>query len=299
LQLGLVLKPGPQEPWTPYRMTEAFAQAGIPREAISIYPGEGDVGAAVLEGCGRSLIFGGTATVDRYRGNPRVQAHGPGFSKILFGDDQVDAWDKYLDVMVDSVFANSGRGCINCSGIWASRHTREIAQALAERIGPVAPKPPEDPESSLAAFTVPGAARAIWKSIEENLDSPGVHHATGKFGARLVEKERCGYIRPTVIHCDSPDAPLANTEFMFPFVSVVRCPQDQLLSKIGPTLVGTVITSDPKLQSQFLTATHIDRLNIGAIPTIKLDWLQPHEGNIVEFLFRPRAFQASLDAVAI
>src|SRR4029453_2296790 len=80
LQIGLVLKPGPQEPWTPYRMAEAFFQAGIPREAISIYPGLGDVGAAVLDSCGRNLIFGGTATVDRYRGNPGVQAHGPGFS---------------------------------------------------------------------------------------------------------------------------------------------------------------------------------------------------------------------------
>src|SRR5205823_5563811 len=85
LQIGLVLKPGPQEPWTPYRMAEAFGEAGIPREAISVYPGQGDVGAAVLESCGRSLIFGGTATVDRYRGNPAVQAHGPGFSKILIG----------------------------------------------------------------------------------------------------------------------------------------------------------------------------------------------------------------------
>ena len=49
MQIGLVLKPGPQEPWTPYRMAEAFFQAGIPREAISVYPGEGDVGAAVLD----------------------------------------------------------------------------------------------------------------------------------------------------------------------------------------------------------------------------------------------------------
>ena len=48
LQIGLVLKPGPQEPWTPYRMAEAYFQAGIPREAISVYPGLGDVGAAVL-----------------------------------------------------------------------------------------------------------------------------------------------------------------------------------------------------------------------------------------------------------
>src|SRR6058998_1702483 len=142
MQVGLVLKPGPQEPWTPYRMTQAFVQAGVPKQAISIYPGLADVGAAVLGACPRSLIFGGSATVEQYKGNPRVQAHGPGFSKILLGDDQVDHWQKYLDVMVDSVLVNSGRGCINCSGIWVSRHAREIAEALAERMRPVAPLPP-------------------------------------------------------------------------------------------------------------------------------------------------------------
>jgi hypothetical protein len=122
---------------------------------------------------------------------------------------------------------------------------------------------------------------------------------TSRYGARLVEKERCGYLRPTVIHCDSPAPELANTEFMFPFVSVVSCPQEQMLEKIGPTLVSSAITQDRQWQRQLIDAPHIDRLNIGAIPTIKLDWLQPHEGNIVEFLFRPRAFQASMDAVAV
>ena len=180
LQIGLVLKPGPQEPWTPYRMVEAFFQAGIPREAISVYPGQGDVGAAVLDSCARSLIFGGTATVDRYRGNPGVQAHGPGFSKIVIGDDQVDHWEKYLDVMVDSVFLNSGRGCINCSGIWASRHTREIADAIAARLAAIRPLPPEDPEASLAAFTVPGVAAAISQAIDADLQTPGVTDVTAK-----------------------------------------------------------------------------------------------------------------------
>ena len=32
-------------------------------------------------------------------------------------------------MMVESVFVNSGRSCINCSGIWASRHTKDIADA--------------------------------------------------------------------------------------------------------------------------------------------------------------------------
>jgi acyl-CoA reductase-like NAD-dependent aldehyde dehydrogenase len=299
MQIGLLLKPGPQEPWTPYRMAAAFTQAGVPKEAISVYPGGGDMGAEVVRRSNRTMIFGGTPTVQRYRGDPRVQVHGPGFSKILLGDDVVDEWEKYLDVMVNSVFLNSGRGCINCSGVWASRHTKEIANAIADRIGPVVPKPPEDPEAGLAAFTVPGAARAIWKSIEGGLNDPSVEHVTGRFGPRLVETERGGYLRPVVLHCESTESTLANTEFMFPFVSVVQCPQDQMLKQIGSTLVGSAITYDEQFQRHLVEATHIDRLNLGPVPTIQLDWLQPHEGNIVEFLFRPRAFQSRLEKMAV
>jgi acyl-CoA reductase-like NAD-dependent aldehyde dehydrogenase len=296
LQIGLVLKPGPQEPWTPYRMAEAFAQAGIPRETISIYPGEGDVGAAVLEGCGRSLIFGGTATVDRYRGNPRVQAHGPGFSKIVFGDDQVDAWEKYLDMMVDSVFANSGRGCINCSGIWASRHGREIADAIAQRVASVRPLPSDDPEASLAAFTIPGSADSISRAIDADLQGPGAVDVTAahREGPRVVKDRRAEYLLPTVVHCTSPDAAIARKEYMFPFVTVVDCPENRMLEQIGPTLVCSAVTCNPQFRRALVDAVHIDRLNLGPVPTTQLNWLQPHEGNIVEFLFRARAFQTAV-----
>jgi acyl-CoA reductase-like NAD-dependent aldehyde dehydrogenase len=291
MQVGLVLKPGPQEPWTPYRMTAAFVAAGVPRQAVAIYPGLGDIGKAVLDHCPRSLIFGGTATVEQYKGNPRVQAHGPGFSKVLLGDDVVDEWEKYLDLMVHSVLVNSGRGCINCSGVWASRHTDKIADALAQRMGPVEPLPPEDPDAALAAFTVPGQADAVWADIERDLKGPGVRHATEKYGPRLVKMERCDYLRPTVVHCDSPEPAIAKKEYMFPFCTVVQCPQEKMLDSIGPTLVCTAIASDRKFQRALLDATHIDRLNVGPIPTTKLNWLQPHEGSIVDFLFRARALQ--------
>ena len=293
LQLGLVLKPGPQEPWTPYRMMSAFVDAGIPAEVFALYPGGAEAGAALVASCSRSMIFGGTQTVDQYRGNPRVQAHGPGFSKILLGDDVVDDWESYLDLMVESIHINAGRGCINCSGVWASRHTEEIAQAIAERIGPIEALPPNDPQASLAAFTIPGMAKAIWDMIEKDLAEDGVTHATAEYGHRLVEQERCGYLRPTVVHCSDPAAAMATKEYMFPFASVIRCPQDDMLAKIGPTLVGSAITShDPWIQ-ELVSATHIDRLNIGAIPTTKLNWLQPHEGNLIEFLFCNRAVQVT------
>jgi len=295
LQVGLVLKPGPQEPWTPYRMAEAFFAAGVPREAIAVYPGGGDVGAAVLDSCGRNLIFGGTATVDRYRGNPRVQAHGPGFSKILIGDDQVDRWERFVDVMADSVFLNSGRGCINCSGIWASRHTREIADALARRLAAIAPLPPDHPDASLAAFTVPGAAEAIDKAIDADLQAPGVTDVTAAYrdSPRLIKQARADYLLPTVVHCSSPDAAIAGKEYMFPFVTVVECPETRMLDAIGPTLVCSAITCNPAFRRRLLDAVHIDRLNLGPVPTTQLNWLQPHEGNLIEFLFRERAFQTA------
>jgi hypothetical protein len=80
---------------------------------------------------------------------------------------------------------------------------------------------------------------------------------------------------------------------MFPFVSVVWCPVAALLQEIGPTLVCTAITHNADFTRRLLDAVEIDRLNIGPIPTTRLNWLQPHEGNIVDFLYRPRAFQSA------
>ena len=295
MQIGLVLKPGPQEPWTPYRMASAFAEAGIPREAISVYPGGADVGAAVLDACDRSLIFGGQPTVDRYRGNPRVQAHGPGFSKILLGDDQVDRWEEHLDMMVESIFINSGRSCINCSGIWASRHTREIADAIAQRLAAIRPLPPDHPEAALAAFTIPGAAEAISNSIDADLGAAGVTDVTAKYrdGSRLIKQGLADYLLPTIVHSASEETAIAKKEFMFPFATVVECPEAKMLEAMGPTLVCTAITGNEALRGRLLDAVHIDRLNLGPVPTSQLNWRQPHEGNIVEFLFRARAFQSA------
>jgi hypothetical protein len=64
-----------------------------------------------------------------------------------------------------------------------------------------------------------------------------------------------------------------------------------MLKRIGATLVGTVITNDKSFRQAAVNATNIDRLNLGPIPTTKLNWLQPHEGNLTDFLFRNRALQ--------
>ncbi len=220
-----------------------------------------------------------------------MQAHGPGFSKILIGDDVVDDWEDHLDMMVESVLSNSGRSCINCSGIWASRHTKEIAAAIAQRIGPVNVTKPSDPDAQLAAFTVKAMATGTHAMVQQDLAESGVTDMTAEFGEKLIERDHCAYLRPMVVHADSPDRAVASKEYMFPFVSVVECPQSEMLRRIGPTLVGTVLTADEGLIQAAGSCVEIDRINIGPIPTNRLNWLQPHEGNIIDFLFRSRAYQ--------
>lgn len=295
LQMGLVLKPGSSEPWTAYRVASAFEAAGIPPEVIGLYPGGHDVGGALLTTCRRSMIFGSQKTVDQYSGNSGVQVHGPGFSKIFLGDDCVDNWEEYLDMMVESVYINGGRSCINCSNVFASRHTKEIAQALAERLGPIDALPPEDPNSGLAAFTTEGVGKAVHAMVAQDLKADGVTDCTADYGDRLVEKERCSYVRPIVAHAENPECEIVSKEFMFPFVSVVNCPQEKMIKAAGPTLVGTAITNDQDWIEALTDATTIDRLNIGPIPTNRLNWLQPHEGNLIDFLFRSRAYQVPQD----
>ena len=125
--------------------------------------------------------------------------------------------------------------------------------------------PPDDPNASLAAFTVPGMAEAISQSIDVDLKAPGVTDYTAKYRdtARVVKNGRAEYLLPTVVHCESPEAAIASKEYMFPFVTVVECPESKMLEAMGPTLVCTAITEKPELRRALLDATHIDRLNFG------------------------------------
>ena len=138
-------------------------------------------------------------------------------------------------------------------------------------------------------------AEAISQSIDADLQAPGVTEVTAKYrdSTRVIKEGRAEFLLPTIVHCPSPEAAIAHKEYMFPFATVVECPQEQMISAIGPTLVCSAITRDERFRRQLVDAVNIDRLNLGPVPTIQLNWLQPHEGNIVDFLFRARAFQTA------
>ncbi|HCZ03631.1 MAG TPA: aldehyde dehydrogenase, partial [Verrucomicrobiales bacterium] len=267
--------------------------AGCPAEAFGFYPTDHEGAGVILESCGRALIFGDQNTTAQYANNPGIQIHGPGFSKILVGDDQIEHWPDFIDLMAASISENGGRSCINASAVVVPKYGKEIADALAKKLGPYEPTRPDDQGARLSGFANPKMAEYIDAAIEQDLKEPGAEDVTAHYreGSRKLEFEGGTYLSPTIVHCDSIAHPLANREFLCPYASVVEVPQAEMLGKIGPSLVVSAITKDPDFTEMLLDSDLIERLNLGAIPTMKISWDQPHEGNMFEFLYKRRSIE--------
>ena len=293
MKMPVVLKPGREEPWTPMRLIQAFLKAGCPKEAFGFYPTTHEGSAAILDACGRSMLFGDEKVTAAYAHDPRVEVHGPGRSKVVIGEDEIDNWQQHLDVLVASVADNGGRSCINASSIFVPAHGREIAEALARAVAEIRPVPAADESARLSAFANPKFAEFIDAAVNAGLAEPGADDVTASVRGeeRLLTVDDSRYLLPTIVRCDSVEHTLARTEYMFPFASVVEVPQDEMVDALGPTLVVTAITKDAGLIDELVTKHRIDRINLGPVPTSRVEWDQPHEGNLFEFLYSRRAIQ--------
>jgi hypothetical protein len=295
LKIPVVIKPGREEPWTPYRLIQAFIAAGCPAEAFGFYPTDHEGAGEILRTCGHSLLFGDKNTTAPYANNPAIQIHGPGYSKILIGQDEIERWPEFIDLMVSAISDNGGRSCINASAVIVPKHAAEIADALARKLGPIVPLPATDENARLAGFANPKMAQFIDSSIEEGLQTAGARDVTAAYRQepRLVQFQGGSYLRPTIVCCETFAHPLANREFLCPYASVVTMPQAEMLPQIGPSLAVTALTRDKSFIDQLLESPLIERLNIGPISTMKVSWDQPHEGNLFEFLYKRRAIEIS------
>jgi hypothetical protein len=297
LKIPLVLKPGSAEPWSPYRIIQAFIKAGAPRAAFSFYPTDHAGAGEILRNCGRGMIFGDASSTGVWNDDPRIEVHGPGFSKIVIGEDCIEDWEQYVDVMARSIADNGGRSCINASGIWVPAHAAEISEALAARLTQILPRPAADADAQLAPFADPNVALRISGLIDQGLVTPGAQEVTAAYrgSPRLVQQDGCSYLLPTIVLCENAEHPLANREFLFPFASVVKTTAEQIPEALGPSLVVTAITADASLIRKLVNSPNVDRLNIGPLPTSQVSWDQPHEGNLFEHLYARRAFQRALE----
>jgi len=293
LKIPVVIKPGREEPWTPYRLIQAFIAAGCPAAAFGFYPTDHEGAGAILKSCGRALLFGDSNTTEQYANNPAIEIHGPGYSKILVGNDEIERWPEFIDLMASSISDNGGRSCVNASTILVPKYAAEIADALAKKLGPIEPARADDESAKLSGFANVKMAEHIDAAIDHDLGTSGAIDVTARYrnGPRKIVFEGGTYLRPTIVLCDSLAHPLANREFLFPYASVVEAPQEEMLKRMGPSLAVTAITRDASFTEGLLESPLIGRLNLGPIGTTRISWDQPHEGNLFEFLYKRRSIE--------
>jgi acyl-CoA reductase-like NAD-dependent aldehyde dehydrogenase len=315
LKTPLVLKPGSAEPWSPYRIAQAFMKAGCPPEAFCYFPADHAGAGEILRRTGRSMFFGDVSAVGAWEGDPRVEIHGPGYSKVLIGDDQVGEWERHLDLIAGSIADNGGRSCVNASGVWVTEtHAERVAQQLAQRLVAIEPRAADDERAALAPFADPRVAARISQQIDAGLETPGARDITAELrqrlprasasesSGRLVQFDGSTYLLPTVVLCESAEHPLANREFLFPFAAVVKVSRDEMArmpEPMGKTLVVSALTQDRDLIDRLLLSPKVDRLNVGPIATNVISWDQPHEGNLFEHLYARRSYQSGWTSRAV
>ena len=138
----VVLKPAEQAPAIAAVLVDILHEAGVPKDALAYLPGEGDVGAALVNHPEIALIvFTGSASVGQQiqqaaavvqpgqRAVKRVIAETGGKNAIIV-DDDADL-DVAVPAIISSAFGFAGQKCSACSRVIA---VGAIHDALVERL---------------------------------------------------------------------------------------------------------------------------------------------------------------------
>ena len=241
------------------------------------------------------MVFGDVSTTKVWANDPRIEVHGPGFSKVIIGEDEADNWEQYIDVIAASIADNSGRSCVNASAVWTPRHAEEIAEALAQKLASIAAASAEDdPEAQLAPFADPNVAGRISAMIDDDLTEPGARETP--------QRPRPEWSNSRQLHVPAADDRSLRVARSSRSPTASSCSRLRALSsarsrRYPPHRPVTGGDRDHQRSQNFrrelLASPHVGRLNFGPIPTNRISWDQPHEGNLFDHLYARRAFQVA------
>ena len=136
--------------------------------------------------------------------------------------------------MVESISGGGGRSCINASAIITSDHADALASELAARLASIPARGLTDPEAILSGFPSPDTVTRINAHLDSLLNGEGATDMTAGLypQGRKTTVDGMHFLLPTVVRCQQPDHPLAQTEFPFPFVAISQVPQDEIVDTV-------------------------------------------------------------------
>jgi RHH-type transcriptional regulator, proline utilization regulon repressor / proline dehydrogenase / delta 1-pyrroline-5-carboxylate dehydrogenase len=227
---SVVLKPAEQSPASAHALVEALREAGAPPGAISLLPGFGEVGAALVKHPGVHVIaFTGSSPVGleivrAAAETPEGQSHVKrvvaemGGKNAVIVDSDADL-DDAVPAIVRSAFVYAGQKCSAASRVLAHE---KIADALLERLAGAVEVLRVGQADDFATDVPP----VIEQDAQERVNGYAATAAgEGRVVARREEVPANGWFCPPTLVTDlPPDSKVIRDEIFGPLLSVERVP---------------------------------------------------------------------------
>jgi RHH-type proline utilization regulon transcriptional repressor/proline dehydrogenase/delta 1-pyrroline-5-carboxylate dehydrogenase len=286
---AVVLKPAEQSPGCGQRIIEALRAGGVPPEAISLLPGEGDVGAALVRDPGvHTIAFTGSMPVGLEINRTaaevapgqlhlkRVVAELGGKNCVLV-DADADL-DEAVPAIVSSAFVYAGQKCSAAARVLVHE---AIADQLIERIAGAARVLVVGQASELGTDVPP----VIERSAQERVDR---YRAIAELDGRIVAgseatPDRGWFCPPTVVADLAPGSAVLGEEIFGPLLSIDRVRSIEhacdIVDGLPFALTGGLFARDPTTVRYVRERTPVGNLYVNRGITGAMVGRQPFGGN--------------------
>jgi len=286
---AVVLKPAEQSPGCALKLVQALRAGGVPADVISLLPGEGDAGAALVASPGvQTIAFTGSLPVGleivRIAAEPapgqihikRVVAELGGKNCVLV-DADADL-DEAVPGIVSSAFAYAGQKCSAASRVLVHE---AIAQQLIERVG-----------GSVRTLTV-GQAQELGTDVPPVIERSAQERvlryaALAAQDGRLVAAgdrvpERGWFCAPVVATDLEPGSSVLADEVFGPLLTIERVASleraCEIVEQLPYALTGGLFARDPTTIRAVRQRTPVGNLYVNRGITGAMVARQPFGGN--------------------
>jgi RHH-type proline utilization regulon transcriptional repressor/proline dehydrogenase/delta 1-pyrroline-5-carboxylate dehydrogenase len=286
---AVVLKPAEQSPGCAQRLVEALRAGGVPPAAISLLPGEGDVGAALVEHPGvQTIAFTGSLPVGLEIVQAAAQVH-PGQRHIkrviaelggkncIIVDADADL-DEAVPAIVSSAFVYAGQKCSAASRVLVHE---AIADALIERVAGATVVLAVGQASELGTDVPPVIEQSARERVQGYIDRA---RRDGRIAAQVAPVPGSGWFCPPTVAADLlPDSPVLTEEVFGPLLAIERVRDIsqacEIVNQLPFALTGGLFARDPATV-RFVTAqTPVGNLYVNRGITGAMVGRQPFGGN--------------------
>jgi RHH-type proline utilization regulon transcriptional repressor/proline dehydrogenase/delta 1-pyrroline-5-carboxylate dehydrogenase len=285
----VVLKPAEQSPGCGFELTRALKEAGLPPDVLHLLPGEGEVGAALVEdprvasiaftgsgAVGLKIIETAAKTVPGQKQLKRVVAEMGGKNCIIV-DADADL-DGAVPALVDSGFIYAGQKCSAADRVLVHE---AIADQLVERVaGAVATL--QVGQADAFGVDVPPVIEQDAQQRVERLARQCAEH--GRIVARQDDVPGHGwFVPPTVAANLDPGAPVLTEEIFGPLLTIeaVRDVDDALdrIDQLGYALTSGLFCRNPRTVDHVASRNPVGNLYVNRRITGAMVGRQPFGGN--------------------